>query len=114
MPRLVLQEASVSGSSDSDSRYKDTKILNYNDGEVRMETTEKLIIDPADDDVYHQVDVGEENRLDLVAFRYYRNANLWWILATANNLNDPFVISIGMVIRIPSLNRIYGYKGILA
>lgn len=53
-----------------------------------------------DDDVIHTVIVGE--RLDLLSYRYYDDAGLWWIISRANSL-DPSIISpeVGTELKIP-------------
>lgn len=64
-------------------------------------------------DTYHTVTSYEVYRLDLIAYKYYQNALLWWVIAQANNIRDPFNdVTAGMVLRIPSLTTLYG--GILA
>jgi hypothetical protein len=48
------------------------------------------------------------DRLDILASKYYNDQNLWWIIATANNLNDAsYSIEPGKQLRIPgNLSRI--------
>ena len=53
-------------------------------------------------DNYHQVTAYDQFRLDLIAYRYYLSTDYWWIIATANNLFDPFNLVIGSILRIPS------------
>lgn len=57
-------------------------------------------IEERDDDVLHRVIVGE--RLDLLAYRYYNDSGLWWIISRANGL-DPSIISpeVGIELNIP-------------
>ena len=57
-------------------------------------------IEERDDDILHTVVVGE--RLDLLAFRYYNDSGLWWIISRANGL-DPSIISpeVGLELKIP-------------
>jgi|TARA_B100000902_G_scaffold398794_1_gene466911 hypothetical protein len=57
-------------------------------------------IEERDDDILHIVVVGE--RLDLLAFRYYNDSGLWWIISRANGL-DPSIISpeVGLELKIP-------------
>ena len=48
------------------------------------------------------------DRLDNLAFKYYEDARLWWILARANNLGKgDMEVPIGTQLRIP-----YNYIGI--
>jgi nucleoid-associated protein YgaU len=61
-------------------------------------------------DSYHTIRHGQENRLDLVSFRYYRTPELWWIIMVANDILSPFDdIESGQVLRIPSLDTVTVY-----
>ena len=54
-------------------------------------------------DIYATTLVGD--RLDLIADQFYRNVDLWWIIATANPdviRRDSFNLQPGIEIRIPS------------
>ena len=63
-------------------------------------------IKASNDDMYIVSDAGD--RLDILASKYYNDQNLWWIIATANNLNDAsYSIEPGKQLRIPgNLSRI--------
>jgi hypothetical protein len=63
-------------------------------------------IKPSDDDLY--IISESSDRLDILASKYYNDKTLWWIIATANNLNDASLsITPGTQMRIPSnLSRI--------
>ena len=53
-----------------------------------------------DDDVYVMTETGD--RLDTLAFQYYENPSLWWIIASANNIHDaPLGFQDGTILRIP-------------
>ena len=43
----------------------------------------------------------ETDRLDLLAMRYYRDVNLWWIIAHANQIKGTFFMEPGTQLRIP-------------
>ena len=50
-----------------------------------------------------QINDADSTRLDLLAYRFYGDVNLWWVIAEANNLINVFdELSYGMFIRIPS------------
>ena len=91
-----------------DSRFRSTEIL-YDDGLNKMWRThwDLVSIPPANDDQFYTVQEGENNRIDLVAWRYYNNVRLWWVIALANNLYCPLFIRSGTVLRVPSLSRVY-------
>jgi len=63
------------------------------------------LIDPtierSTDDVYVVTSIGE--RLDLLASRYYQDANLWWIIAAANPSlrRDSVYLEAGIQVRVP-------------
>ena len=63
-------------------------------------------IKPSDNDTY--IISQSSDRLDVLALKYYNDQTLWWIIATANNLNDAsYSIEAGKQLRIPSnLNKI--------
>lgn len=53
-----------------------------------------------DDDVYVATEMGD--RLDTLAYDFYENSSLWWIIASANNIHDAkFGFEPGTVLRIP-------------
>jgi hypothetical protein len=42
------------------------------------------------------------DRLDTLAFQYYQDPTLWWIIASANNIHDaPLGFEEGTILRIP-------------
>jgi hypothetical protein len=43
-------------------------------------------IEPTDSDIL--IVTEEEDRLDLLANQFYGDSNLWWVIATYNNLTD--------------------------
>ena len=68
-------------------------------------------IAPTDNDLYVISEVTD--RLDLLANTYYKDPSMWWVIATANNLNDAnFFVEAGTQLRIPAdtsdiLNNLY-------
>ncbi len=55
----------------------------------------------SDSDIYITVDDNEY--LDSLAFRYYKDTSLWWIIAVANNLGKGRLSSdISKQLRIPT------------
>jgi nucleoid-associated protein YgaU len=50
-----------------------------------------------------QYTVGMEDRIDLLAFRFYGDSILWWVIAKANGIRLlPFQLTPGKKIRIPA------------
>ena len=94
------------------SRYQNRKILeNPNTKKKYMESTIYPKVEPKDSDFYIISSAGD--RLDLLANTYYKDPSMWWVIATANNLNDAnFFVEAGTQLRIPAdtsdiLNNLY-------
>lgn len=52
----------------------------------------------------------EANTPDLLAFLYYADETLFWIICLANKISDPFTeIPVGTTICIPDLNAVIEY-----
>lgn len=46
------------------------------------------------------------NRLDLIAFKFYGDATLWWFLAKQNHIDDPLKVPNNTVLQIPTYNSL--------
>lgn len=67
-------------------------------------------IPTSDEDETVTVDQKYLGRLDLVAMDFYRDANLWWIIALANNIIlIPTQMTLGMQLKIPSTATVSAY-----
>lgn len=96
------------------SRYRRFDVIKDSNGDRFLESWRKIEIRETENDSFHEIQTKEENRLDLIANQYYDNHKFWWIIALANNLNNPFDLEVGEVLRIPSLEAIYGYEGVFS
>lgn len=82
------------------SRYENNKIKTTSGGKRAFRPKVYPNIPLRDDDKYVITETGD--RLDDLAYKYYRDASLWWIIASANNIHDaPLGIPDGTVLRIP-------------
>ena len=53
-----------------------------------------------DTDTYIVTQGGD--RLDTLAYQFYKDSSLWWIIATANNIHSSdFAVDDGTILRIP-------------
>ena len=95
------------------SRYHNLQRIKDDEGDEYIETYERIDFPERSDDQYHLVESGEENRIDLISYEYYGTPLLYWVIAEASGLTDPFVIPAGTTLRIPSRQALYGYKGVL-
>jgi len=58
-------------------------------------------------DDYHRVILGEQFRLDLVAWKRYGTPRLWWVLALINEIRNPFVApAVNTLLRVPTIERV--------
>lgn len=83
------------------SRYNIYRQIIDEQNDTYLETVNSTPIDNSSKDIYHEVLMEEENRLDIIADKYYGNASYWWILAMGNDFVDPFYVKAGTIIRIP-------------
>ena len=82
------------------SRYENNEIQKLKDGREVYRSRIYPNIPLQDSDLYIVTQTGD--RLDTLAYQYYEDASLWWIIATANNLHDsPFAFADGTILRIP-------------
>lgn len=92
-------------------RIRTTSRLNFSrlltiDSVEHWEKAELPTVDAAQDDLLYQV--NQEDRIDLLAQRFYGNAELWWVIAVANGLDLlPNDLKPFSTIRIPSNNRVF-------
>jgi hypothetical protein len=92
----------------SSSRNRGMRVVTYNGVPLMEFPTESRISSDQSDTVYI-VQAGEEGRLDLIAAKLYQDPALWWLLAQANEIFDPFSpteMYAGMPLRVPQLQRI--------
>jgi nucleoid-associated protein YgaU len=84
------------------SRYTYSEVLKTKETNKQyLESTIYPKIKAKDSDMYIISEAGD--RLDLLAHKYYGDQNLWWVIATANNINDAtFYVEEGVQLRIPS------------
>jgi len=77
----------------------------YQDGDTRFwGSRSKIDTSPRPDDRFHTTVEGD--RIDLVAYRYLEDTDLWWVIADYNDLFFCQELEIGTKLRIPSLERV--------
>lgn len=112
---MEFYQTSKNLSSSRDDRYRKCDILkDESTGENLLSTRNIYNIPVSSSDMYHEVKSNEVNRLDILAHKYYQNPLLWWVIAQANDIYDPIEpMEIGVILRIPSIETLYGNNGIL-
>lgn len=83
-----------------DSRYQTSKTKKTFDGKLVYRPKIYPNIPLKDDDIYVATETGD--RLDTLAFDFYGDSKMWWIIASANNIhNAVFGFEDGTILRIP-------------
>ena len=84
------------------SRYQNIKTTKLNlTGSLYYQTNVYPEVQPTNNDYY--VITTVDDRLDLLAFDFYQDSSLWWIIASANALpGDSIYPPIGIQLRIPT------------
>ena len=81
-------------------RYDSTKVIQRWDGKRVYLTTQYPTIDQQDSDAI--IISNDSDYLDNLAYTYYGDPTLWWIIALANNLGKGRMsVPSGMQLRIP-------------
>jgi hypothetical protein len=85
------------------SRYRDCVI--FQDGETQFLGNRPVPnITPQPDDRFHEVVEGD--RIDLLAYTYLHDPQLWWVICDWNNISFPLELPVGNILRIPSLDYV--------
>jgi hypothetical protein len=98
--------------SDLNVRIRRKTILQFADVLVDTSTNEYFwsefrppAFDPASDDTFYEV--KENDRIDLLAFQFYGDDRLKWVLLVANNITLPEVELVpGLSLRVPSKRQL--------
>jgi hypothetical protein len=87
----------------SDSRYASCFVLR--DGSEESLGTRRCIdTTPRQDDCFHVV--SDSDRIDNLAYRYFDDPTLWWIIADYNEIFFPLQLPVGAMLRIPSMEHV--------
>ena len=69
-------------------------------------TRQPLKLRVHDSDLFHVVTEADCKRIDLIAWRFYHDVRLWWVIAEFNNIANPLEIPVGTTLRIPTYERV--------
>ena len=87
----------------STSRLQFAKL--YKDGDIQFwGNRPKIETAHRPDDRFHTVVAGD--RIDLLAYRYLGDVNLWWVIADYNDLFFCHDLEIGVILRIPEVSTV--------
>ena len=94
-------------------RYKNLRTLQDETGKIYHETWFQKFINKSNADEYFIVTKIEEDRLDIISYKYYNTPKYWWVIAMANYIFDPFDIPVGTKLRIPPILSLYDKDGVI-
>lgn len=86
------------------SRYRKSILVKDETGDWIAPVTPFVDTKERRDDFVHIVEAGD--RLDSLAWQYFANPGLWWVLAEYNDLTWFQNIEIGQALRIPSFETL--------
>lgn len=94
------------------SRHLAAQTVDLADGISFISAWRQVKIPPAPNDRLITVGTGEQGRLDIIALNYYKDSRLWWVIALANDIFNPFEEPLaGDRIRIPAIDRLQSFLG---
>ena len=83
------------------NRYTDIQSFRTESGKRYKENVIYPFIPETENDIYLIATAGD--RYDTLALQYYKDAALWWIIASANNsMNGSLIPTPGVQLRIPA------------
>ncbi len=90
---------------DATSRYNFASLYQDKNGDY-FGTRQLVQLRPHDSDQFHQVTEADSKRIELIAWRYYQDVRLWWVIADENKILNPLELQVGSILRIPSYDRV--------
>lgn len=93
---MINLDQYLEGASPYDNAYMTT----YDNGDVTLDNP-LMRVGKSSSDKQHTVLEGET--LQNIAYQYYRDSGLWYIIALANDILNPFEeVQSGQILRIPA------------
>jgi hypothetical protein len=93
------------------SRYRIYKqIADTQNNTVYLESINPVELSSSGE-IFHSVEDSEENRLDIIAKKYYGSASMYWVIAMANNIIDPMSVFKGTILKIPRYEALFENGG---
>lgn len=82
------------------SAYSNSIVYKFPEGDANLVRVPYQYTPSSEDKIY---EVIEGDRLDTLAFKFYRDSKLWYIIADSNDLINPFVLELGQSLVIPKI-----------
>lgn len=110
-----VKEVVESTKKEFKTRYDSKVRLRLDDNKlvIRNLKSPDLKANQSERDIIHKVTLDEKERPDLIALKYYSDARLYWVILGANGFREKSQVKEGLLIRIPSMNSLYGSEGLI-
>lgn len=97
------------------TRYDSKVRLRLDDNKlvIRNLKSPDLKANQSERDIIHTVTLDEDERPDLIALNFYGDARLYWVILGANGFREKSQVKKGQLVRIPSMNSLYGSNGLI-
>lgn len=82
--------------------YKDGHIINYEEGDRSLQRYKLEHTEDIEDKAYT---IRQEDTIDAIAFKFYGNPFMWYIIADINDIDNPLQLVVGEDLIIPNINR---------
>ncbi len=79
--------------------YNKGFIINYPEGDRSIQRDKLEYVEDIEDKLYT---IKDGDRLSSIAFMFYKNPLLWYLIADVNDIDNPFVLTTGQEIIIPN------------
>lgn len=84
-----------------DNPYRTANVIEYDEGDLSLERF-RILYRPSNNDKLHTVIYGDT--LWSLAFDYYKNSKLWWVIADVNpSIEHPMILTTNTNIIIPDI-----------
>lgn len=87
------------------SRPNRSRIVTTYDGIKYLALEKPITTDFLSDDNFYTI--VELDRLDVLAAKFLGDARFWWVIAEYNNIDYAEDLTVGQILRIPSINNLY-------
>ena len=93
---------------DQTSRFRGTLYYPDLDGSYGRWPFNKETFEPRDTDTFYTVKPTEAYRLEMISYKLYGSAFMWWVIALVNDIRNPFTApKEGDVLRVPDLAQVF-------
>jgi len=98
MPSIILP---------ANTRYKETSVYADSDGIQFFGTWKRLLVSDIQDYSIYVLSSEDIGRFDLLAYNYYGDSSLSWVIMDFNGIVDPFFgFYVGQKIKIPDWGEV--------